>query len=367
MIILPENIQELKSYKPGKTIPQIKEELGLARTVVLWNNENCFGSSPRAVEEMKKALEHIHMYPDPLGTRLRERIVEMNNGIINKDQVVLGNGSEGILNDVFRAFFRPGDELLTSEGTFVAVYVWANANNVTTKLIPLTKDYRFDVKKMAEAITPQTKVIYISSPNNPTGSIVTREELRWLMEKVPEHVLVVVDEAYYEFAKALSDDYPDSVTLNAPNILTMRTFSKAYGVAGVRIGYAIGSREVIDALVKVKLVFTPSGVAQAGGYGASLDTEFLQKTVENNKVWQPKFYDAFEKLGLKYVKSYGNFVMLDMGTPEAADDLFKKLLKKGIFVRVLGGFGLPHCIRITVGNESDNTYFLEGLKELIAV
>lgn len=365
MIILPENIQELKSYKPGKTIQQIKEELGLDRTVVLWNNENCFGSSPMAVEEMKKALEDIHMYPDPLGTRLRERIAAMNNGIITKEQVVLGNGSEGILNDVFRVFFRPGDELLTSEGTFVAVYVWAKANNVTTKLIPLTPDYRFDVEKIADAISPRTKVIYISSPNNPTGSIVTREELSWLMERVPDHVLVVVDEAYYEFAKELTNDYPDSLTLNAPNILTMRTFSKAYGVAGVRIGYAIGSKEVISALVKVKLVFTPSGVAQAGGYGASLDDDFLHKTVQNNKTWLPVFYEEFEKLGLRFVESYGNFVMLDMGAPEAADELFHKLLSKGIFVRVLGGFGLPHCIRVTVGNESDNLYFLRTLKEII--
>lgn len=363
MIRIPENIQELKAYKPGKSISEIVDELGLTRTAVLWNNENNFGCAPNAKLKMAEAMDELYLYSDPLSTRLRTKIANLNG--ISPDQVAVGNGSEGIMQNMMRAFCKDDDEVLTFQGTFVIIYVWSKLNDTACKTVPLTKDYGFDLNPILDQITDKTKVIYLSNPNNPTGAMISESALRDFMSKVPKHILVVVDEAYYEYAKVITAEYPDSIRMNYPNILTLRTFSKAYGLAGMRVGYAMGAKELIEPLMRVKLTFEPSSLAQAAGEGALDDVDFLEKTVENNKQQLQLFYSAFDELGISYVPSFANFVMIDLGTAEKANDLFGKLLKQGVFVRVIAAFGLPHCIRITVGTPEENDYCIEKIKELI--
>ncbi len=364
MISIPSYIEELRAYKPGLPVAVLKEALSLDRVAILWNNENNFGMPPKAREAMLETVEISNLYPDPTSELLRQRIVAMNDYRIEVNQVVAGNGSEGLLNDIFTAFFDKDDEFITSEGTFAAVYIWAKAHNVKTIRVPLTDEYGFDVKAIVGAITPKTKAIYLCNPNNPTGKMISADELKWAIDNTPREVLIIVDEAYYEFAKAIDKDYPDSLDYQSPNVLTLRTFSKAYGVAGARIGYAMGPAHLIQALNKVKLTFTPSNLAQATGYGASRDEEFLKMTIENNLTWLPRFYEVFDRLGIQYVRSTGNFVMIALPSAGEAEELMDQLLRKGAFTRLLTAFGLPHCIRITIGRPEENEWFLEKLNEV---
>jgi histidinol-phosphate aminotransferase len=362
MVSIPQNIQELNSYKPGKPIADLIKELNLDQWAILWNNENNLGPSPIALEHIAQALATSNVYPDPSSFALRELIANAND--CHPNQVMVNNGSETILDGMFRAFFETDEELLTCEGTFVAVYVWAKSNKIKVNKAPLSKSYRFDIQHLVENITPKTKAIYIANPNNPTGTIITKSELDELLEAVPENILVVIDEAYFEYAKALSPDYPDSTTLKRPNVLTLRTFSKAYGIAAIRIGYAIGPEYLIDALNKVRMTFAPSNAAQAAGIGAIKDTAHLQKSIELNTRALPQFYAALHDAELNYIPSYGNFVMLDMHSIEQAKEFTEKLMKKGVFIRHLPAFGLPHCVRISTGTEVENELFVKTLASL---
>ena len=363
MIRIPDNIHELKAYKPGKSIAQIVEELKLTKTAILWNNENNFGCSPKAKSRMAEAMDNLYLYSDPLSTSLRTQIARENG--IQADQVVVGNGSEGIMQNLMRAFCKGDDEVLTFKGTFVIIYVWSMLNDTPCKKVPLSDVYGFDLNLIIEQITDKTKVIYLSNPNNPTGAMISENALRDFMTKVPDHILVVIDEAYYEYAIAITKEYPDSIRMNYSNVLTLRTFSKAYGLAGMRVGYAMGHIDLIEPLMRVKLTFEPSSLAQAAGEGALADVDFLTKTVQNNKEQLPIFYKAFDEMAVTYVPSFANFVMIDMRTPEKASQVFEGLLKQGVFVRVLAAFGLPHCIRITIGTPEENAFCIEMIKEVL--
>ncbi|MGB0402594.1 MAG: histidinol-phosphate transaminase [Salibacteraceae bacterium] len=362
MIGIPKNIEDLKSYKPGKPISQIIEEFGLEEVAVLWNNENNFGPSPLAMEELQASMSSSHLYPDPACLKLRGLIAEANN--LNIEDVAVGNGSESIFNNMFNAFFKTGDELLTCEGTFVAVYIWAKANNVNVRTVPLTETYNFNLDALLKNIDDNTKAIYLSNPNNPTGSMITESELKGFIEKVPPHIMVIVDEAYFEFAQDLSSDYPDSTRFRWDNVLTLRTFSKAYGIAAIRIGYALGNPRLIEALMKVKLTFEPSNVAQAAGIGAIRDKDYLHKTVNNNTHELHYYYRELHKMGYKYIPSYANFIMLDFGNDEMVNQVTESLMRKGVFVRALRAFGLPHCLRISVGLPEENRLCIKALSEI---
>lgn len=362
MVQIPENIEELKSYKPGKPIQQIIEEYQLTETAVLWNNENNFGPSPGALKSVQNALGNSHLYPDPACLELRGLIAEKNK--VNIEDVAVGNGSESLFNNLFNSFFNVGEELLTCEGTFVAVYIWAKANKVNVRKVPLTSTYNFDLDSLISAIDDKTKAIYLSNPNNPTGAMITEEELVAFMEKVPDNILVIVDEAYYEFGRDLSADYPDSTRLRFDNVITLRTFSKAYGIAAIRIGYAMAHPRLIEALMKVKLTFAPSNLAQAAGIGAIQDEEYLNKTIENNTHELHFYYRELHRLGYKYIPSYANFIMLDLGSAETVNVVNESLMRKGVFVRPLRAFGLPHCLRITVGLPQENRLCIKALEEV---
>jgi histidinol-phosphate aminotransferase len=353
MISIPKNIQELVSYKPGKPVAQIIEELGLTEWAVLWNNENNLGPSLKVLERIQEAAITSHKYPDPASIQLRSMIAAKNQCEI--ENVVVDNGSESVFDCMFRAFFEKDDELLTCDGTFVAVYIWAKSNKVPVARIPLARGYQFDIDRLIDSVTPQTKAVYVANPNNPTGAMITTQQLNQLIDNVPDHVLIIMD------AKVISDDYPDSFQLRRPNVITLRTFSKAYGIAGIRLGYALGDPRLIEALSKVKMTFAPSDLAQAAGIGALEDEAHMYKSVMLNKTALQQFYNALHNAELEYTPSYGNFVMVDLKEEELAKAVTEKMMKQGIFIRHLKAFGLPLCVRISTGTEAENALFVSKL------
>ncbi len=359
-ITIPPHIATLRGYQPGKPIEQLIQENNWERYAILWNNENPLGSSPKAKEAVTNAFDGSNFYPDPLSLELRQALANKLGKKV--ENIVVGNGSEGLLMNILKAFCYGDDELLTSSGSFVIIYIWSKICGIPVKQIPLTTDYRYDMEGLKANITEKTKVIYLCNINNPTGAMITREELEDFMRFVPEHVLVIVDEAYFEFSASLHDDFPDSITMGYDNIITLRTFSKAYGIAAARIGYAIAHKDLIKPLLNVSLTFEPSNLAQAAGLGALTDDEFLQRTLDNNKKGIQYFYKEFHRLGLKYIPSFGNFVMIDCGTAERVQEIVDYLKARGVFVRPLNSSGLPHCLRISVGRQEENQYCVEVLE-----
>ncbi|WP_436515227.1 histidinol-phosphate transaminase [Ekhidna sp. To15] len=360
---IPDHIAAIRSYQPGKTIPQLQEEYGWEKVAILWNNENTLGYSPKSKKAVIDAYESINYYPDPVSRDLKEALAKKYGK--KPEQIFVGNGSESVLMQTLRAVCTGEDEFLTSEGGFVIIYNWAKINNVRCVAMPMTSTYEFDLEAIKSRINRNTKVIYLANVNNPTGTMITQAELDSFMQHVPDHILVIIDEAYFEYSEALHPDFPDSLKMNYPNILTLRTFSKAYGIAGVRLGFGVGDEKIIDALNKVKLTFEPTAMAQAAGMGALNDTAFLKKTIDNNTKQLKYFYKEFDRLGIKYVRSYANFIMTVWKDKEEVMQIFEKLMQRGVLVRPLYD-PISHCIRISVGKPEENQHCVEALGEVLS-
>ena len=362
MITVPEHIASIQSYQPGKTIAELVAENNWKNYAVLWNNENTLGVSEKAIKAVRDEVQTSNYYPDPKASMLCTRIAQRVGKRL--DNIILSNGSEGLLMNVVRAFCSGKDEFLTSEGTFVIVYNWAKANQTPCRTVPLTTNFEFDLNAILQEVNEHTKIIYLANINNPTGTMINKTTLTKFLDQVPDHILVVVDEAYYEFSKALSVEYPDSTSLGYDNVLTLRTFSKAYGIAGIRLGYGIASEEIISALYKVRLTFEPSNITQAAGVGALEDNDFLIRTLQNNNDGLTFFYQEFDRLGVSYIQSYGNFIMTTFETNDKAKFIFDELMKRGVFVRLLGG-PLAHCVRISIGRPEENQLCIDMLSEIL--
>jgi len=360
MRLVPPYIESLEPYKPGKPISELQRELGLSEITKLASNENPLGSSPAAIAEMKKNLSELHRYPNG-GLNLREVLADRFH--VKVANVVAGSGSEGIMSNIIRTFLCDDDEVLTSEGTFVGFYVLAQSRGVKMVMVPLIH-YRFDLKAIASAINEHTKIIYLANPNNPTGTIFTTQEFDEFMTKVPQHVLIILDEAYFEYARA-NPLYPDSMHYRYDNVITLRTFSKIYGLAGVRIGYGFAHDVLISNLLKVKLPFEPSTLAQSAGIGALGDTEFLERSLKSNMEGMRYLVPALRECGLTVVPSDANFVMVPLQGEREVNELYHELLKAGIIIRPLRSFGLPHCVRITVGTPDQNRRLMESLHRIL--
>jgi len=359
---IPSNVAAIQSYEPGETLSQLKKKFGWEKVAVLWNNENTLGTSPKAVAAIKEVLGGLNFYPDPASTSLKKRIAHIHNRSL--EQVIVGNGSESILMMAIKSMCEGEDEFLTSEGTFAIMYNWAKINKVRPVAVPLTDAYSFDLEAMKRRVNRNTKIIYLANVNNPTGTMITREELLDFIGAVPGHILIIIDEAYIEYSKSLHSDFPDSLELDYPNILTVRSMSKAYGIAGIRLGFAIGNEQIIKAMTKAKLTFEPSVLAQAAGIGALQDEDFVRASIDNNKKGMTYLMKEFERLGVRYISGYGNFLMTTWGSEQMAVSMQENLMKKGVLVRMLGG-NLAHCIRISIGNEHENKWLIENLNELM--
>lgn len=361
MSLVPRYIENLKPYVAGKTIDEIKQQYGIGRVIKLASNENPLGPSPKALEAVKESLSSSHYYPDG-GLRLRAVLAEKFN--LKIENVIAGAGSEGIMSGIIRTFLTDKDEVLTATHTFLGFMVLARSRGVKINAVRLTGDWRFNLAGLTKKINKRTKIIYLANPNNPTGTIFTREEFDRFLEKIPERLLVILDEAYFEFAQD-NPQYPDSMTYRHDNVITLRTFSKAYGLAGLRIGYGFAHDELIHNLLKVKLPFEPSHTAEAAGIGALEDTEFLEKTLENNRKGRKFLIKALTDLGFKVIPSDANFVLVLMSSPKTAQNLFQTLLTKGIIVRPQDASGLPQGIRISVGREEENEILIEHLEKIL--
>lgn len=361
MALVPHHISSLKPYQAGKSIEELKREMGLKKIVKLASNENPLGVSPKALKAMQEVLTTINRYPSPDSFYLRQALAERYD--VKIDNVFTAHGSEGIIAVIMRTFLLDDEEAITSMGSFITFPIQAQSRGILLKSVPL-KNYRLDLEAMAEQITDKTKVIYLANPNNPTGTIFTVHEFLNFIKKVPSRVLVILDEAYFEFAH---DDptYPDSMQYRLDNVITLRTFSKAFGLAGVRIGYGFAHEHMIGNLMKVKLSFEPNTVAQAAALAALQDQDFLDDTVRINRIGKKYLYQLFERLGIPYLKSHANFVTIIFDSEDQVNKMYDKLLRRGVIVRPLKAFGLPHCIRVSIGLEEENAFFAKALEAVL--
>ncbi len=357
MLIARPNILKIRPYEPGRPIDDVKRSLGLRSVIKLASNENPIGPSPKAVRAVKKCLGEIHRYPDGGSYYLLEALARHLN--LSKKQIIFGNGSNEIIELASRAYLREGDEVLLAEPSFLVYKLVAQAAGARQVTVPL-KDFRYDLEAMARKVSRRTRIVCIANPDNPTGSYVASGELDRFLKKVSSNTLVILDEAYGEFVDA--DDFPKSFRhLNRGNVLILRTFSKAYGLAGLRIGYGIASPAVIDALHRTRQPFNVNSVAQTAAAAALKDKTYLKKTQAVVRKGKELWYQELDRMGLKYIPTQTNFILVNVRQSGAA--LFQRLLKKGIIVRDMKAYGLDQFVRITIGTEKENRQCLRALQE----
>ncbi len=361
MPLVPKNIKELSPYTPGKPIDEVKRELGLEDITKLASNENPLGPSPLALEAIREAEARLHRYPDASGFELRQRLAQRFD--VKIDNVVLGAGSEGIMATIMRTFLLPEDEIITALHSFIGFTVLARGSGRRVHWVPM-KDHRYDLAAMASHINEYTKIIYLANPDNPMGTYFTVAEFDAFMERVPERVLIIMDEAYFEFAQPIAD-YPDSMHYRYDNVITLRTFSKAYGLAGARIGYGFAHDQLISNLMKVKLPFEPSLLAQSAGLAALEDAYHLDKTVETTRDGLAYFSQELDRLGIDFIPSVANFVTTKWPSPERCEEMCQKMLERGVILRNLKPFGWPDCLRISIGVHSENEACVKALNEVL--
>lgn len=357
MPLVPPAIESLHPYEPGMSAAQLRRRYSLAQVDKLASNENPLGSSPLAVRAMADSLNGLNIYPTG-GLKLRERLAALYS--LKVENVIAGSGSESIMSNIIRTFLCDDDDVLTTEHAFIGFQVLAKSRGVAYRTVPY-RDWRYDLEALAAAITPKTKIVYLANPNNPTGAIFTRAEFDAFYRHVPERVLIILDEAYFEYAKD-NPSYPDSMHYRYDNVITLRTFSKIYGLAGIRIGYGFAHERLIGNLLKVKLPFEPSTVAESAGIAALEDREFLHRSLELNARGLKHFMERFNEMGLKPVPSEANFVMIPFESEQEAMRVHEELLRRGTIVRPLRAFGLPRCLRISTGTMEENERCLANLK-----
>jgi histidinol-phosphate aminotransferase len=359
--LVPPYIESLRPYEAGRTIESVREQYGLTRIAKLASNENPLGPSPKAIEAMKRAFDGLNLYPNG-GLDIRRVLAEEFD--LKLENVIAGSGSEGIMSNIIRAFLCDEDEVLTTEAAFIGFQVLARSRGVKYRTVPY-RDWHYDLPALAAAINENTKIIYLANPNNPTGTIFTKSQFDEFYRHVPERVLIILDEAYFEYAKD-NPRYPDSMHYRYDNVITLRTFSKIYGLAGIRIGYGFAHDELIRNLLKVKLPFEPSTPAQAAGIAALQDKEFLHRSLELNARGLRDLTHGLRELGLTIVPSEANFVMAVLPDEQEAARTFERLLSQGVVVRPLKAFGLPSCIRVSTGTDEDNHLCIEAWRKSYA-
>ncbi|MCG8602562.1 MAG: histidinol-phosphate transaminase [Verrucomicrobiales bacterium] len=353
-------LENLVAYDPGKPIDETARELGLdpGDIIKIASNENPLGPSPKAVEAMQEAASGVHIYPDGGGYKLRTAIAEKFG--LERENVILGNGSNEIIELIGHGFLNPGDNVIAAEHAFVVYKLMATLFGAETIEVP-DPGFVHDLEAMAAAITPNTKKVFIANPNNPTGTMVGEEEIERFMDKIPDHVMVIFDEAYYEFLQ----DPPDTMKYvrEGRNVVIMRTFSKIQGLAGLRIGYGLTTPEIAEVLQKCRQPFNTNAIAQAGAIAGLADDEHQQKTRELNDEGLAFYHAAFEEMGLEFVPSVANFVLVKVGDGDA---VFDAMLKRGVIIRAMRGYKLPEWVRISIGTMEQNRRCIATLKEVLA-
>ncbi|MDQ0337645.1 histidinol-phosphate aminotransferase [Caldalkalibacillus uzonensis] len=355
-----EQIIGLSPYHPGKPIEEVKREFKLTEVIKLASNENPFGPTPKVKQAILEASDNLALYPDGAAFELRQALAEYYR--VNPDQLIFGNGSDEIVQIICRTFLTPGSNAVMAEPTFPRYKANVIIEGAQAVEVPL-KEGVYDLEAMAAAVNEHTRLVWVCNPNNPTGTHISEDELVSFLRQVPEDVLVVVDEAYYEYVTA--EDYPDTTRLlnQYPNILILRTFSKIYGLAALRIGYGIARPEVVDWLNRVREPFNTSRVAQKAALAALADQDYRAVCFEKNKQGKEYFYRQFEVLNLAFYPTEANFIMVDLGRP--AQPVFDALLRQGVIVRSGEVLGMPTCLRITIGSQEQNEKIIHLLSQTV--
>jgi histidinol-phosphate aminotransferase len=355
-----EQLLTLTPYQPGKSIDAVKKQFKLENIVKLASNENPFGCSPGVLEVLHTNLSGLAIYPDGYATHLREELSEFLN--VDKEELILGNGSDNLIQIISRSLLHPNASTIMAAPTFSQYKHNAVIEGAVVKELPLING-EHDLEAMLAAIDEQTNVIWVCSPNNPTGTYIPENKLIPFLDKVPRHILVVLDEAYYEYVVA--EDYYDSIELTRKyeNLIVLRTFSKIYGMAALRVGYGVGNRAIIKALEPVREPFNVNSLAQMGAIAAIKDQEFVVDCKEKNRQGLSQFYDFCEQNQLDYYPSQTNFILIDMKGD--GDEVFQFLQERGYIVRSGKALGFPTAVRITVGSSEQNEGVLQALSEFL--
>ncbi len=353
-------VEGLIPYKPGKPVEELERELGIKDAVKIASNENPAGPSPLAMDAIRNALNKAHFYPDGDAFYLRNKVSERLG--VNPETLIFGNGSNDVLDIAARAFMHPGDEAVMGEYAFIVYPISTKAVGAKAIISPMP-DYKHDLEDMSSRITPKTKIVFIANPNNPTGSMVERQELEWFLDKVPEDVLVVIDEAYFEYVDALQ--YPNSLDYHdsGKSILTVRTFSKIYGLAGIRLGYGVAQEGIISGMHRVRHPFNVNFFAQIAGIAALGDTAYVERSKRLNLEGLRYVKGELEQISVSYTPSFANFVLIDL--QEDPMPIYNSLLKEGVIVRPVGAYGLKTHLRVTIGLPEENEKFIKALRKVL--
>lgn len=358
--IVNKNILGVKIYQPGKPIEEVKRELGLKEVIKLASNESPFGPSPKVLKAIAEESKNLNRYPDGGCFLLRQALAKRLG--VQEDQLIFGNGSDEIIVMAIRAFVSPGDEVVAATPSFLVYEIASKVAGAVVRSVPLKK-LRYDLAGMAKAATERTKIVFIGNPDNPAGTYVTATEVNAFLKSLPKDILVFFDEAYYEFVSA--KDYPDTISLlkQHKNIIVTRTFSKMYGLAGLRIGYGVSTPEVCSYLNRVREPFNINSLAQSAALACLNDKNYYKRIaqlIQKEKIFLNK---NLAKLGLDYKKSATNFILVD--AKKDSTQISNRLLKKGIIIRDMNSWGLKNFIRITVGTRKENIKLLKALKEVL--
>jgi histidinol-phosphate aminotransferase len=361
-LIVPDYISAIKPYTPGKPIEEVQREYGIDNSIKLASNENPLGPSPMAVAAIHRAIENLHRYPDAAGYELTQAIAQKYN--IDSDRIVLGNGSDDIIALLTVVLLRSGDEVILPRPSFLFYEISICSSGALPVWVPL-KSFKTDLEGMIQKISPKTRMIFLNVPHNPTGAVISRSDFEKFIAAIPPQIVIVLDEAYIEFVKDLNcSDSFEYLNADKP-IVGLRTFSKAYGLAGLRIGYGVMPAVLAGLLNRVRQPFNVNVLAQVAAAAALSDVQFVQKTVGLVHAELQFFYTALEKLEVAYIRSEANFFMVEVGDGQTADDVFEKLLKQGVIVRSLASYGYPRHIRITIGKHEENIRFLEEFEKVL--
>lgn len=356
-------LDSIKPYVPGKPIEDVKREYGLDDIIKLASNENPLGVSPKALAAMEHSLKELNKYPDGAGYKLRTALATHFG--VDMAHVAIGNGADDLIQELSMAYLEDGDEVVVSKSSFPMYDIYAAAMRAQVVKTPLTDDLGIDLDAMADAMTDRTKLVYVCNPNNPTGKIVSAHDVDAFIQRVPKNVLVILDEAYFEMVD--SAEYPDSLAYvreGRSNIVVLRTFSKVYGLAGIRVGYGFSHPDVIRTLLRIKPPFNVNVLAQAAGIAALGDHEFVAKSVDGNREGRRFLMREFDRLDLTYAESHTNFVLVCIGANAA--DVQQRLLERGIIVRPCVGYDLPEYLRVSIGTTEQNERFIDTLREILS-
>lgn len=357
----PNYILNLKPYKPGKPLEELEREYGISNSIKLASNENPLGPSPKALQAIQGGLSNLHRYPDGGGYLLKRKISQKFG--VDSGNVVIGNGSDEIIGMLARAFLRPGDEAVLPQPTFLMYGIMVRSSGADPIYVPLKKR-SLDLVGIKEKITPKTRMIFICNPNNPTGTVISGNDFQGFLSSIPADLIVVVDEAYIEFVRDPKCISGIKFLNSNQGLVTLRTFSKAYGLAGLRIGFAIMPQEITDVIDRVRQPFNVNSLAQIGALTALDDEDFLKQSLRLVHDGLDFLYGALDEMGVEYFPTQANFVLIDV--QKNADAVFEDMLKLGVIVRSMVAYGFPEFIRINVGLPEENARFIKALEKVLS-